>query len=82
MAFTKSKPKPDPFVMKLLTALARATKGKPPQTWISVDDLGLNPTRHLDSTIDRAVEAGWISAGGRPAHSVTITAEGLKQVAG
>ena len=82
LAPTKPKAKPDPFVMKLLTALATATKGKPPQTWVSVDDLDLNPTRHLHSTIERAVEAGWISAGDRPAHLITITADGLKQIAG
>ncbi|MEI7776268.1 MAG: hypothetical protein WCK17_16005 [Verrucomicrobiota bacterium] len=71
------KTKPDPFVLKLLQALAKASKGKPPQTWISVDDLGLKPD-HLDATIARAVDAGWISAGGKPSHSVTITASGHK----
>jgi hypothetical protein len=75
------KTKPDPFVVKLLQAVGSASKGKPPQTWISVDDLGLKPD-HLDATISRAVEIGWISAGGKPPHSVTITASGIEALDG
>ena len=80
MAPTKTRPKPDLFVMKLLVALAKVSTRKPAQNWISVDDLDLSPTHYLCSTIDRAVEAGWLSAGGKPAYSITITAEVLTQI--
>jgi hypothetical protein len=74
-------PKMRPLVLELLRATAKASKGKPLPFWVGVDDLGLpDNSERIENAIVLAALNGWLSVGGLPAHSITITAEGLKQI--
>ena len=43
----------------------------------AIDALGLPFNKRTDDAIQLATLSGWLTAGGDPAHSVTITSEGL-----
>ena len=81
LALSKPKPKPNPLVMQLLRATAKAGKGKPAPFWVGVDDLDLPDSRErIEAAVVAAALHGWLNVGGRPAHSITITAAGRKQI--
>ena len=67
-----------PFVLDVLQAVQRATAGRRQPFFVSVADLGLPPDpERLNAAVMLASFSGWLRAGGRPPHSVAITAEGL-----
>ena len=73
------------FVTALLAAVHDVTGRRPPPTWTHVDKvqtrLGTKNTDAVDAAIRLAVGRGWLRADGEPASSVTLTAEGIKQLA-
>jgi len=67
-----------PFVLDVLQAVQRAAAGRRQPFFVSVADLGLPPDpERLNAAVMLASFSGWLRAGGRPPHSVAITAEGL-----
>jgi hypothetical protein len=73
------------FIAALLAAVHEVTGRRPPPTWTHVDKvqskLGTKNTDAIDAAIRVAVGRGWLRADGEPASSVTLTAEGIRQLA-
>jgi hypothetical protein len=72
------------FIAALLAAVREVTGRRPPPTWTHVDKvqskLGTKNTDAVDAAIRLAVSRGWLRADGEPASSVTLTAEGIRQL--
>jgi hypothetical protein len=68
-----------PLVLAVLQAVQHATAGRRPPFYVSVDDLDLAPDdpERNGAAIMLAELRGWLTTGGKPAHSVAITASGL-----
>lgn len=72
--------KPHPLVLEVLRQTAQLTKGKPTQS-IGVGDLRLHrDSARTGAAVALAVLNGWLSVRGAPAHGISITAEGRKQL--
>ncbi len=75
----RAKPVP-PLVLDVVAAAYRETKGAPGR-WTSVSSLNLGVEQDIiDTAISIAVSSGWLSVGGKPAHSVIVTAEGIEML--
>ena len=68
-----------PHVLAVLQAVWLVTAKRPQSSYVSVTSPRLPPDIELnDTAIMLAALSGWITVGGKPAHSVAITAAGLK----
>ena len=68
-----------PLVLAVLQAVWLSTAKRPQPYYVSVATLRLPAEIELnDTAIMLAVLSGWLTVGGKPAHSVAITSEGLK----
>lgn len=70
----------DVVLKELLRATERAHGGNR-QRWVQVGDRDFpyTPTQ-LSFAIAIAEQQGWVIVGGKPAHSLMITQQGLKQI--
>jgi hypothetical protein len=67
-----------PLVLAVLQAEWRATAKRPQPYYVSVDSLRLPPDiERNDTAIMLATLSGWLTVGGKPTHSVAITAGGV-----
>jgi hypothetical protein len=73
--------KPHPLVLKVLRTVGERTRDKAPPYWVSVASLNLDePEERIGAAVALAALNGWVSVGGKPAHSVMITPAGLEQI--
>jgi hypothetical protein len=77
----RATPKADvhPLVLAVLQAVHKATGDRRAPFYVGVDDLDLVPDdqERNGAAIQLAEYRGWVVVGGKPAHSVAITASGL-----
>jgi hypothetical protein len=75
----RARPVP-PLVLEAVAAAYRETRGAPGR-WTSVSSLNLDAEQEkIDAAILLAALSGWVSIGGKPAHSVIVTAEGIEML--
>lgn len=73
----RTKPVP-PLVLDAVLAAYKATGGAPGR-WTSLSSLNLGAEQEkIDAAILLAALSGWLQVGGKPAHSVIVTAEGIE----
>jgi hypothetical protein len=73
----RAKPVP-PLVVEAVEAAYGATKGLPGR-WTSVSSQKLDARQEkIDAAILLPTLSGYLSIGGKPAHSVIVTAEGIE----
>ena len=68
-----------PLFLAVLRAAGRATAGRRPPYYVSVDSLRLRPDIEGNETaIMLAALSGWLTVGGKPPDSVAITEDGRR----